>query len=501
MPIAIASQVADALDAAHEKGLVHRDVKPSNVLLDQQGGREHAYLADFGLTQSASDRGPDGRPADGHGRLRRAGADPRRRRRRSSRRLRARLPAVRGADRNAAVPGASDVAVVYAHLEEEPPRASERKPEPPGRPSTTSSDARWRRSGTSDRTTCRQLVDEARAALGLVVTARSRRRLIAIGVVLALVVLGVSVATVLLARGGSGAAAAPSGRIVRLDPATTEVVSVHQVSAHPGAVTATANRVWVGDFRDGSLWRLDPSNGDLERFTTTGEPRDLTSLGDDVYVATDGETLLDGSVTRYDALTGNREAGVKVLSCSVVAGDGVVWVAGCPFLERLSTGAGPVRIVREVLVPFQQPRSAETHRFAMRDMAIGEGFLWVLGDPIDRRVFKVDRESGEIVGITRLAFAPRSIAAGEGGVWVTGPIDDVVARIDPGTGQRDRDDRRAAGSERCRCRSRRCLGRERARRFGQPHRPPCGGRGDDGGRGRLPAGGRRGRGRRLGDGR
>lgn len=128
--IRIAEQIGGALDAAHAAGLVHRDVKPANVLLAEPGS--HAYLCDFGLAKQMSEAGAtrtgvflgtvdycapeqiEGRPVDGRADLYALGGV-------LFHCLTGRPPYSRD----------TEFAVLQAHLSDPPPAASSLRPELP----------------------------------------------------------------------------------------------------------------------------------------------------------------------------------------------------------------------------------------------------------------------------------------------------------------------------------------------------------------------------------
>jgi serine/threonine protein kinase len=167
--LSVVGQIGSALDAAHARGLLHRDVKPANILLDagsEPGGAPHAYLADFGLTKHMESRSGitasgqfvgtidymspeqiEGREVDGRTDIYSlgcvlfecmAGLTPFRRE--------------------------TEVAVLWAHMREEPPSVTEVRPELPGAVDLVI--ARAAAKDPANRySSCRELMDELKEAL------------------------------------------------------------------------------------------------------------------------------------------------------------------------------------------------------------------------------------------------------------------------------------------------------------------------------------------------
>jgi DNA-binding beta-propeller fold protein YncE len=434
----VCSQVAQALDFAHERGLVHRDVKPSNVLLDARG---HLYLADFGLTKRLAEPravepglfgtidyiAPEqirGEEVDGRADVYSLGCllcecltgEPPFRR-------------------------ATDAAALFAHLEEEPPA-------PPGLehviPKALAKEPQHRYG------TCAELVGDAREALGLGEPRpkwwRSRVTLGVAGAVL----IAITLTVVFMVLEG-GAAALPGGSLVRIDPRTNRVTTQVAVGNDPRAVAADANGVWVAN-HDGNVWRLDArTDRVISRSPAYGFPADLAILPANAVAccrSSGGSAVVvngpsDPGVVEINAASGattvfrladrgrsfGAEASAGADAPGVATGPSGIWVARPDGqVGRFNVNTG--RLVQPLFIA--APR-AERGGSYFSGIAVAVGGVWVLGDRNDRTLWRIDPATGKLAAAIRLPFAPSDVAVGDGAVWVTSALANKLARIDPST--------------------------------------------------------------------
>jgi hypothetical protein len=419
--LVLVGQVASALDAAHERGLVHRDVKPSNVLLTGRPGKEHCYLADFGLSTSASDRSvADAKQIVGTidyvapEQIRDAQVDGRA----DVYSLACLLYECLVGD--VPFPRSSDVAVIYAHLEEPAPKASERAPTLPAgidavleQGTAKLPDERWQ--------TCGTLVEAARSALGDGgVRVRVRRRSRRLGIAVALGGVAAAAALAALMLGGGGTAVAASDSLVQIDGRGGRAIGGVAVGARPTAVTVCGGAVWVTT-RAGSVFEIDPKLLTPHKVRVRGTPSDVANVGDLAAVVSGPPER----VTMVDAGFGQISGVVNVpdgrAPATAVAFGRDVWVAN-PSGRRLALLDPPYTAV------------AATVRLpgAPRLVAAGEGAIWAVGG---RTLWRVDPSGRRLVASIHLPFAPRAIDAGGGGVWLADRSADTVVRIDPRSGR------------------------------------------------------------------
>ena len=421
--IAVCAQLADALDGAHAGGLVHRDVKPSNVLLDEQG---HAYLADFGLTRRLTELAPgfetglslgtpayvapeqiEGKEVDGR-------ADQYSLACLLHECLTGKPP----------FPRTSEAAVLFAHLEEQPPTPAGLEHVLP-RALAMDPDKRYE--------SCAAFVADARSALGLE-PRRPRWPLALAGLGAALI--GAALLAFFLTRGdGAAPLAGPAGRLFRIDPATNQVASTIRVGQNPNAVAVAGDgSVWVASRDDATVWKVDPDRNRTDLSVSAhGKPADLAAAGGQVFVSNSSE---DASVVVINAATGREEDVVRlgtlgfvpVGSALVAVGEAGLWVAdGDRNVGRLDPTLS--RLEHPVLLPAPPDEQADAFLSAI---AVSRDAIWVVGDAEAPLLWRVDPAGGDAETIP-LDSAPKDVAVGEGAVWVTSQLDDTVSRIDPAT--------------------------------------------------------------------
>jgi ABC-type branched-subunit amino acid transport system substrate-binding protein/streptogramin lyase len=425
--LGVLAQIADALDAAHRRGLVHRDVKPGNVLLDEEG---HAYLSDFGITkQVGGDSTDTGRMV---GTLDYLAPEQ-----------------IRGE----AVDGRTDVyalgCVLYECLSGAPPfrRDTEAETlwahmqdEPPSLRGQPDLDPVLRKALAKDREgrheSCGELLAAASTALGFEAPERrARRRRIGWRLVLAgalmLVAVAIAVGVTELsgdpepARGGPTPVTPDS--VAVLDPESNQIDGEVRIPGRPGLLAAGGRSVWVAGDAGGTISSIGGRSLSVELVAPAdARVNDMTATDDSAWVIDARRNALlrvdaaYGSVAKQLRLT----PGLRPTRAGVATGLGAVWVTdGTSRLRKLDPRDGAVLGTVDAGQPLE-------------DVAVGAGSVWVVSGA-SGQVLQIDPRSGSVraripisgrAGLT--GPAPIAVAVGDRAVWVLNGNTPSVTRID-----------------------------------------------------------------------
>ena len=400
------AQVADALDAAHAAGIVHRDVKPHNILVEG----DRAYLSDFGLAKAFDESGAaSGASVVGTAQY----MSPEQ-------------------WRGDSIGPAADVyslgCVLYEALTGIAPfgRAeSDTEPELPAgideaiRRAVDKDPARRYRSAG-------ELIAAARAAEGSDVrpTAvlsrdRAERTTVPLGragvrAFRRRVVLGVALVIPTVIAAGFVFGLIFGGRGVTVsDPIS--------IGAPPLRVTADAQGAWVTSERDGTITRLEPATGEVLRKVTLRPGISGVAIGSKWLWVTDPRRH---QLLRLDAMTLRQQQAIEIPGApgpiALSANPRRVWVA-----DEEGAGIAVINAESGSRIRTQLPPRAEPLR-----LAVGAGGLWAASSSTAsvRRIDLGTLEPGQPI---RAGTRPAGITVAHGIVWVTNPPRGTVTEIDP----------------------------------------------------------------------
>ena len=443
---AIVGQVASALDAAHAHGLVHRDVKPGNVLLTPE---DHVYVSDFGLTKRAlsvsgltatgqlvgtidyvAPEHIKGDVVDGRADVYSLGC-----------------VIVECLTGHVPYPRDLEVGVLWAHVEEPPPTVTGERPDLPAEVDDVVSSA-MAKDPNGRTATAGQVASGLRSALRLEpptgeVPTRPRARpakeprrgraLVVSGI--AFVVL-LAVGAVLLIGGGGGGGVVPRANSVgRIDAGAGSFTAAVGVGVDPtGVAVGEDGDVWVINQGDSTVSRIDGGTGAVASTKSAlGIPTGIAAGEDAVWITNGFGSASGTQVVRVDPTDDAVEVAFPTDDAkAIVVAFGSIWLADAD-RDRVLRFDPQDLSAEPTVIPVDDDAIADE---APRSLSVGDGAaegIWVTNQ-LGGTVVKIDPGTDEVTDRIQVD-APTAVVADDSGIWVTSETNDRVHRFDPAGGR------------------------------------------------------------------